>query len=143
MQTPIEVSRTVPTDIQTTWQALTIRDVMVQWYFDNIPIFEAEVGFETAFVVHSADRVFTHQWRVLQVDPPHFISYAWRFDEYEGESYSDFSLQRLATGTKVMVRCRNLDSFPSDIPEFSRESCTAGWNYFMDRLQLFLDHRLA
>ena len=33
-----------------------------------------------------------------------------------------------------------IEDFPEDIPEFSRESCNKGWEYFIqNRLKVFLD----
>ena len=31
------------------------------------------------------------------------------------------------------------EDFPQDIPEFKRESGVAGWNYFLDRLKIYLE----
>jgi hypothetical protein len=36
-----------------------------------------------------------------------------------------------------------LEDFPDDIPEFRRESCIGGWNYFINhRLKEYLDKKI-
>ena len=42
---------------------------MRQWYFENIPAFKAEVGFETQFEIHNQGRIFPHRWKVTKVVP--------------------------------------------------------------------------
>lgn len=41
------------TTIEQLWDTITKPEKMRQWFFDNIPDFKAEVGFETQFPVHS------------------------------------------------------------------------------------------
>ncbi len=42
---------------------------MRKWYFENIPAFKPEVGFETQFNVQSEERNFLHKWKVTEVQP--------------------------------------------------------------------------
>lgn len=124
------------------WNALTRHDEMIQWYFENLPAFEPVSGFETRFPVQSEEREFLHHWTILEVDPPRFISYEWRYDNYPGESVVRFELIPTNTGTRVRVSCSGLGSFPSGIPEFKPESCRQGWEYFMGgRLRDYLNKK--
>jgi uncharacterized protein YndB with AHSA1/START domain len=66
---------------------------MRQWYFQNIPAFKPEIGFETRFIVTSGERNLTHIWRITEVVPFKKISYTWNFKEYDGESRSNFVLK--------------------------------------------------
>lgn len=121
------------------WNAITQLREMKEWYFDNIPAFDAEVGFETEFVVTNGDKTFTHQWEVTEVIPEMSITYTWKYAEYEGESQSIWDVTETADGSELTLTCTGLESFPNDVNEFTRESCLAGWNYFLkDRLIAYL-----
>ncbi len=125
------------------WKALTHLPSMKQWYFDNIPAFEPMVGFKTQFAVSSGPRSFTHLWEVVEVEPELCIAYTWRYQEYAGDSIARFSLAEDKEGTLVSFEAIFLEDFPSDIPEFKRESCETGWKYFLnDRLKKFVETSL-
>ena len=137
---PIIVEEIYQVPLEKVWSALTDIEEMKQWYFDNIPAFRPEVGFETQFDVKSEDRVFPHQWRVTEVLPPQMITYTWKFDGYEGDSFVSFELFDQKEATKLKLTVQILESFPQDIPEFTRESCIAGWSFFLkERLKEFLE----
>ena len=55
---PIIVEQTFNTSIETVWNAITEVDQMRKWFFDNIPSFKPEVGFETQFDVQSVSLGF-------------------------------------------------------------------------------------
>lgn len=132
-QDPIIVEQTFDIPIKKIWWALTDIDEMKKWYFDNIPAFKPEVGFKTSFQVFVQDRVFTHLWKITEVVPPHIIRYNWKFEEYPGESLISFELQEKGNQVKLRLTAEVLKDFPSDIPEFKRESGLNGWNYFIKK----------
>lgn len=137
---PIIVTTTIDAPIEKVWEAITAPGQMRQWYFDNIPDFRAEPGFETAFEVASGDRVFPHRWRVTEADPPSRLTKEWRYDNYPGCGYVTFELASLGAQTRVHLINTITGDFPGDIPEFKRESCMGGWEYFIrKRLKDFLE----
>ncbi len=136
---PIVVEAEVPVTVPNAWRAITDQTEMIQWYFPQIPEFKPQVGFETQFVVESKGRSFTHLWKVISVVPGQSIAYSWKYLEYPGEGMVTFKLEETGDRTKVTLINEGLDSFPIEIPEFSRESCLAGWNYFLkERLASYL-----
>lgn len=128
---PIIVEEFFPTSIDNVWNAITKVDQMRKWFFENIESFEAEVGFETQFNVKVEDRNFLHLWKLTEVVPGKKIVYNWRYGEYPGNAYVTFELFEEKEKTKLLVTSEGMESFPQDIPEFSRESCNNGWNYFI------------
>lgn len=138
---PVIVTREVAATKAKIWSALTDPVEMRQWYFDCIKDFQAVVGFSTEFVVAFEDKTFTHQWEVTEVAVEEKLVYDWQFTEYPGRSASTFEIVEAPDGTdrcSVSVTCVVKEDFPLDIPEFSVESCTGGWDYFMDRLLNYL-----
>jgi uncharacterized protein YndB with AHSA1/START domain len=122
------------------WQAITQLDQMKQWFFENIPEFKAEVGFKTQFNVDTGERNFLHLWTILEVVPEKSIVYDWRYKEYPGQGTVKFELSESGNQTILKLTNEGLESFPDHIPEFSRASCQAGWNYFIkEQLKAFLD----
>jgi len=122
------------------WNAITDIVEMRKWYFENIPAFKAESGFRTQFPVESGDRVFLHLWEVTEVIPRRKVVYNWKFAELEGECSSSFEVMGDDLSARLTVIIRVRKDFSDDIPEFTRESCIGGWNYFInDRLKTYLD----
>lgn len=128
---PIIVEQTFNTAIDTVWRSITEIDRMRQWYFKNIPSFKPEVGFETQFNVRSQGRDFLHMWKVIEVVPTKKIVYNWRYGGYPGNSFVVFELFKHNNFTRLKLTHEVQESFPDDIPEFSRESCIGGWKFFI------------
>lgn len=124
------------------WKALTERDQMIQWYFENIETFEPKTGFKTRFVIENEGRVFPHLWEVTTVVPNKKISYNWKYEGYTGDSMVTFELKEHGHNTTLKLTLQIFESFPQDIPEFKRESCIDGWNYLINqRLMNFLKNK--
>lgn len=136
---PVIIEQSFNVDIQTVWNSITRIELMRKWYFENIPAFRPEVGFETQFNVVSEDRNFLHLWKVTEVVPGKKISYNWKYDNYQGDSFVVFELSEQFNMTKLKLTHQVLENFPDSIPEFSRESCIGGWIYFIkNRLKEYL-----
>ena len=136
---PIVVEQVFNQSVDTVWDAITQVDKMTQWFFENIESFEPEIGFETQFNIVSGSRNFLHLWKITEVVPLKKIAYSWEYDGYDGDSVVSFELFEEGETTKLRVSHLVLDVFPQDVPEFSRESCLVGWNYFIgERLKEFL-----
>jgi uncharacterized protein YndB with AHSA1/START domain len=137
---PIVVEQTFKTSIDTVWKSITEIDDMRQWYFENIPSFKPEVGFETQFNVEGQDRNFLHMWKVTEVVPLKKITYNWKYKDYAGDSDVVFELIKQNNLTTLKLTHKVLESFSDDIPEFSRESGIEGWNFFIrKRLKEYLE----
>ncbi|RED92296.1 uncharacterized protein YndB with AHSA1/START domain [Marinoscillum furvescens DSM 4134] len=135
---PIVVEKPLAATRVSVWQALTQLDQMHQWYFENLPDFKPEPGFKVRFPVRSETRTFTHRWTVMEVMEFKHIKVRWQYDEYPGDSTVTFSLVERNEHTHITVTCEILADFPEAIPEFERESCIGGWEYFLGRLQNYL-----
>jgi len=124
------------------WKAITEHHQMIQWFFENIPEFEARIGFKTQFLIESEDRKFTHLWEIVEVIPNRKIVYNWKYDEYQGEVVVYFELVENEKGSSLILTHKWIGELPQDIPEFSRESCLGGWEYFINnRLKEYLSNR--
>ncbi len=140
MDAPIIVKTTINASSNLVWQALTDQSLMVQWFFDNIPQFEAHQGFKTMFDVQSGERIFTHVWEINEVEIGRKIQINWSYRGHPGSSRVTFSLTSLNKGeTIAQVSHVGMESFPQEIPEFRKESCRAGWHYFMSGLKSFCE----
>ncbi|MCH7401859.1 SRPBCC domain-containing protein [Belliella kenyensis] len=113
------------------WKAITELDQMKKWFFVNIETFEEVLGFETRFVVENKGRIFPHLWKITEVDPFRKITYNWKYEGYKGDSDVTFELFGSGEQSKLTLTHTVLEDFSDEIPEFSRESCEAGWTYFI------------
>ncbi len=128
---PIVVEQTFKATIETVWKSITEIDLMRQWYFENIPSFQPEIGFKTQFNVKTEERDFLHMWKITEVVPMKKIVYNWKYDGYQGDSLVQFELFKQNNSIKLRLTHTVIESFPEDLPEFSRESGIAGWEYFI------------
>ena len=137
---PISLEFNFENSVKQVWSAITKLDEMVAWYFDNIPDFKPEVGFKTSFLVQSETRKFTHNWEITEVVNLKKLVYNWQYPEYEGDLDVVFELVETPEGTQLKLAVIIKEDFPDEIPEFRRDSCIGGWNYFLDgRLRLYLE----
>ena len=122
------------------WKAISDIDQMHKWYFDNIPDFKPEIGFETQFDVDSGERIFRHLWKVIEVIPFKKLVYNWKYEGYDGDSNVIFELFENQNRTTLRLTTQVLENFSQDIPEFKRESCVRGWKFFIQQnLKLFIE----
>lgn len=136
---PIVVEETYDVPVLAVWNAISKSALMRQWYFEDIPSFEAETGFETQFTVRSEGRDFTHIWKVTDAVPLKKLSYDWKYKEYPGDGFVVWELFEDGDATRLRVTTHVREDFPDDVPEFTRESCIMGWEYFIQgRLKEFL-----
>ena len=130
---PIIVEVVLNKDQETVWGAITEPSRMRQWFFENIPDFRPVIGFNVEFNVESGERVFPHLWRVTEVIPGKLVRYNWRYGGYRGDSYVSFELYPENDATRLVLTHTVTEDFQEDIPEFTRESCTGGWLYFIGK----------
>lgn len=136
---PVVVEQKYKAPVEQVWSAISQIDLMRQWFFENIPEFKPQVGFATDFPVQSGERLFTHLWQVTEVIPNRRLVYSWRYREYPGDSSVAFELSEDGPDTILSLTATVSKDFPDGIPEFERNSCIAGWEYFIkDRLRKFL-----
>ena len=137
---PIIIEQTFNTSIDAVWKTIKDIDQMRKWYFENIPSFKPEVGFETRFNVQTQDRDFMHLWKVTEVVPLKKLAYNWKYESISGDSFVNFELFEENKMTKLILTHQVLEDFPDDIPEFKRESGVEGWTFFINKsLKEFLE----
>lgn len=137
---PIIVEQYFDLPLLQVWKAITEHEQMIQWFFSEIPAFKAEVGFRTSFDIVSGGRNFHHLWKIIEVNAPFRIVYHWSYSDIEGAGIVIFELFDKGDKTLLCLRNEGLDSFPSDIPEFSRKAAVGGWEYFIqDQLKNYLE----
>ena len=128
---PVTVEQTFDTSIYQLWATLTDVNRMRQWFFSDIPDFKPEVGFATEFNVQSESRNFLHQWEVTEAEPRKRLSLKWKYGGYPGQSKVTFELFQENHLVRLRLTHKGWENFPQDIPEFKRESCLGGWQYFI------------
>jgi len=138
---PIVVEQAYTSPIEKVWESITDSSRMRQWFFENIDSFKPEIGFQTAFNVHFHDKDYLHVWKVTEVIPGKKIVYQWKYGGYPGDSYVAWELSAENNLTKLKLTHSGMESFPRDNPDFAREVCTDGWNFFIrKRLKEFLEN---
>lgn len=138
---PINLQYELPASLGLLWDALVEEEQMRKWFFPNMPDFDIKDRFKTTFEVVSGDRVFTHQIGIVEADDLKYIAYNWSYKEYPGKAILRYDLIPLnPQSTQLLLKMEITEDFPDSIPEFTRESCIAGWNYFIgDSLRSYLE----
>ncbi len=136
---PIVVEQNFAVSPESLWRAITEHPQMVQWFFENIPAFKPEPGFQTEFLVSTGERDFHHLWTITESIPGSKLVYDWRYQGLPGIGKVTFEIFSVGEGALLRVTNEGLETFPREIPEFTRESCEGGWKYFVQgKLQNYL-----
>ena len=137
---PVVVEQSFATPIDKVWGAITDLHQMRVWFFPQIEAFSPRAGFTTQFDVRNGDKVYPHIWRITEAIPRKKIVYDWRYGGYPGKSTVTFALSTQGGMTTLKLTHEGLESFPQGNPDFSKESCTAGWRGFICvRLKEYLE----
>jgi uncharacterized protein YndB with AHSA1/START domain len=137
---PVVIEQIFNVSKENLWRAITEVKQMTQWFFENIESFQPKIGFKTRFVVENEGRKFPHLWTIIEIEPCKKITYNWKYEGYEGDSIVTFELIEQENNTKLRLTHQVLENFPQNIPEFKRENCLDGWNYFIkERLTSYLN----
>ncbi|MBI3511465.1 MAG: SRPBCC domain-containing protein [Bacteroidetes bacterium] len=128
---PFIIERTYDAPLKKVWKAITDKDEMKHWYF-SLPEFRAEVGFEFRFVGGpSPEKQYLHICVVTEVIPEKKLTYSWRYDGYEGNSFVTFELFAVGNKTRVVLTHRGLETFPAGNPDFAKGNFSVGWTHII------------
>jgi len=130
IQQPFVIERTFNAPVEKVWKAITDKDQMKQWYFD-LAAFEPEVGFEFQFEGGTEEKKYLHLCKVTEVIPGKKLTYSWRYEGFEGNSFVTFELFPQGDQTKLKLTHAGLETFPANEPAFAKESFAAGWDYII------------
>lgn len=126
-QAPFEIERIYNAPAATVWKALTDRDEMKQWYF-SLAEFRPEVGFEFSFSGGPDEgKQYLHLCKITEVIPGRKLTYSWRYDGYEGNSFVTFELFEEENKTRLKLTHEGLETFPVNNPDFAKTNFAQGW----------------
>lgn len=113
------------------WKALTDGNEMKKWYFD-LPGFKAEVGYRFEFKGGPApDRQYQHLCEVTEVIPQQKLTYSWRYEGYEGNSFVTFQLFAQGSKTRLVLSHQGLETFPASNADFGAHNFVKGWTHIV------------
>lgn len=136
---PIVIERTYNAPVEKVWKALTDKEAMKQWYFD-LKEFKAEPGFEFQFEGGTEEKSYLHLCKVTEVIPNQKLTYSWRYDGYEGNSFVTWELFPDGNATRVRLTHEGLETFPASNPDLAKTNFVAGWTDILgESLKKFLD----
>ena len=128
---PFVIERTLNAPVETVWKAITDKNEMKQWYFD-LREFKPEIGFEFQFEGGTENKKYLHLCKVTEIVPQKRLTYSWRYDGYEGNSYVTFELFSEGEKTRLKLTHAGLETFPAN-PDFAKENFVAGWNHIIGK----------
>ncbi len=129
--TPFTIERLLNATAGKVWEAITDKDEMKQWYFD-LTEFKPIIGFEFQFYGqgHKGEQ-YLHLCKVIDVVTGKKLSYSWCYDNYPGNSVVTFELFEEGDKTKLRLTHEGLETFPTNNPDFAKESFMGGWTYLI------------
>lgn len=126
---PFVIERTYNAPIEKVWKAITDKDDMKQWYFD-LSAFEPKVGFEFSFEGGDDKQTYLHLCKITEVVPGKKLTYSWRYEGYEGNSFVTWELFDEGNDTtRLKLTHTGLETFVTSNPSFARESFAKGWTH--------------
>jgi len=132
---PFVIERIYKAPVTKVWHALTDNAEMKKWYFD-IADFKPEVDFEFSFIGQGkAGEKFVHLCKVIEVIKQKKITYSWRYEGYEGNSFVTFELFAEGEKTKLKLTHTGLETFPPTATNaFTKGNFIEGWTYITGTL---------
>lgn len=140
IQEPFTIERTYSAPVSAVWKAISNRDEMVKWYFD-LKEFKAEVGFEFTFEGCTKEETkYMHLCKVMEVVANKKLTYSWRYEGYEGNSFVTFELFEVGNSTRLKLTHIGLETFPQNNKDFAKTNFAAGWESIIGKsLKEFLE----
>lgn len=136
---PFVIERTYTAPIEKVWNAITNKEAMKQWYFD-LKEFKPEVGFEFQFEGGTEDKIYLHLCKVTEVVAGKKLTYSWRYDGYDGNSFVTWELFPEGDKTRVRLTHDGLETFPQNNPDFAKKNFVTGWTEFVgESLKKFVE----
>ena len=129
---PFTIERTYNAPISKVWKAITDKTEMQKWYF-NLSEFKPEVGFEFQFSGGTDEHTYLHLCKIIEVIPEKKLTYSWRYDGYDGNSFVTFELFEEGNKTKLILTHFGLETFPNTNPDFAKENFVEGWTYLIGK----------
>ena len=130
---PFVIERIYSAPVEKIWKAITDKDEMKQWYFD-LSEFKPVVGFEFQFPGEGRrGEKYLHLCKITDVVPHKKLTYSWRYDGYEGNSFVTFELFEEGDKTRLKLTHEGLETFPLNNPDFAKESFAEGWTYIIGK----------
>jgi uncharacterized protein YndB with AHSA1/START domain len=128
---PFIIERVYNAPLKKVWSAITDKKEMKQWYFD-LAAFKPEVGFEFQFYGegHKGEK-YLHLCKIMEVVPGKKLTYSWRYDGYQGNSFVSFELFEEGNKTRLKLTHKGLETFPANNPDFAKESFAGGWTHII------------
>ena len=115
------------------WSALTDIDKLRQWYLDLTEL-KPEKGYEFKFYMgEDNNKKYWHLCKILEVEKNKKLSYSWKFEGLKGESIVTFDLSEFDGATTVRLTHDGIETFPTDIPDLSRENFIEGWTFIITK----------
>jgi len=122
------------------WKGLTDNNEIKKWYF-QLKDFKPKVGFKFDFIGGADDgEQFLHLCEITQIVAGAKLAYTWRYDGYPGNSEVCWELAEKDGKTRVVITHTGIESFAENGKDFSKDSFTAGWTYFLsDALKRYIE----
>ncbi|MCD6019479.1 MAG: hypothetical protein K0S53_2600 [Bacteroidetes bacterium] len=137
---PFIIERTYNAPVSLVWKAITNKEEMQKWYFD-FSEFKPEVGFEFQFEGGTEDKTYLHLCKIMEVIENKKLTYSWRYDGYEGNSFVTFELFDEGKQTRLKLTHAGLETFPA-IKDFAKENFEAGWTEIIGKsLKEFVEQK--
>ena len=127
---PFVIERTFNAPAAKVWKAITDRDEMSKWYFD-LAAFKPVVGFEFSFEGGPDGRTYLHLCKITEVIEGRKLTYSWRYDGYEGNSFVTFELLEEDDKTRVKLTHAGLETFPASNADLAKENFVQGWTHII------------
>lgn len=127
---PIIVERVFNAHVSKVWKAITDKAEIKDWYFD-LADFKPQVGFKFQFMGGTEENQYLHLCEITDVVPEKKLTYSWRYDGYEGNSFVTFELFEEGNQTRLKLTHRGLESFP-DNPDFAKSNFEDGWDQIIN-----------
>ena len=124
---PIVKEITIPSDLNTVWEAITNPEKMKEWYFE-VNDFRLEKDNEFYFYEPGSAQKYRHLCKIIDIIPNRKFKHTWTFPDYSsGISTLTWELTEHEGNTHVKLTHEGVENFANAGNDFTRKSFDAGW----------------
>lgn len=128
---PIQVKRTYQLPIRDVWEIITTQAYLSQWLMPGN--FKAELGHSYIFNCEPNDTCGDGKvyGEVLEVNPPHSITFTWNSKDVSQETVVEFKLEESSDGVCFNILHKGFATKDQD----AIDAHTTGWNFHQSEIE--------
>jgi len=141
---PVVLERAYQVPIKKVWAALTVKELLKQWYFDFSDQFKLEVGHVFEWKAGPPDGTqWLHRGKILEIINEKKLVHTWEYPGYSGQAKLTWEVSKISENeTHLKLLFEFIEPFDFKEDALRRKNFAEGWRHIVNKsLPEFLQKR--